>query len=132
MSELSEVWVRHAGWILRIPVDAEDHEGNLITQTDPRSGIRAVCMPDGCATVEKFKPNGTKQYDGLGVWNSTKPEPGVWIKVRRGVKIWNVATSRYLILDSAISVRADETEDMEYMFRYQLETYTVGMEDVEL
>ncbi len=131
MSELESVWVRHAGWILKIAVDAEDHLGNLITQIDPRSGIRAVCMPDGRADVSKFKHDGTEQYQGFGMWNMTKIEPGVWIKIRRGVRIWNVATSRYLILDSAISVRADETEEMEYIFRYQLETYTVGMEEIE-
>ena len=134
MPELESVWIRHAGWIEQIDVD-NDRDGNLITVVHPRFCIRAVCHPDGRADIQKFNRDGAEVYQGFGCWTSTKVElpTGVQIKIRRSTKIWNIATDRPLILGSTITVYADEDlDEMEYVFRHGLATYSIGMESVEL
>lgn len=128
MSELSEVWVRHAGWIERMQI--ESTEGDTMVTVMHRC-FRAKCMPEGLATVERWR-DGTKVYDGLGSWSTTKMEPGVWIKIKRGRRIWSQIDRRYRIIDTALHARAEEDlDEMEYTFRHDGQVWTIGMEDVE-
>jgi len=130
MSEQSYVYIRHAGWIDKVEIASVDGE-SFKTQRN-RSGIEALCHPGGACNITKFDLRGNKVYDGFGVWNSTKVElpTGVRIRINKGTKIWNVASGRHIILAASITVYADEDlEEFEYVFKHDLYTCTVGMED---
>lgn len=135
MSELNYVFVRHAGFILKVAVESVDQSGAMITEVD-RSGIKATCYPDGRADIQKFNPaTGVKVYDGLGAWCSIKLDlpTGVRIKIVSGQKIWSVSNKRWRIIQNSITVYADEDlDEFEYVFKYDLDIWTVGMENADV
>ena len=130
MSELSEVWVRHAGWIERMQVESTDGVALITAMT---RCFRAICLPDGLANIERWR-DGRKVYDGLGSWCSHRAElpNGTMIKIKRGRRIWSSIDMRYRVLDTALTVCADENDEMEYVFRHNGQVWTIGMEEVEI
>lgn len=133
MSEQTHVYIRHAGWIDKIEIKAIDGD-KLLTERN-RSGIEAVCHPGGACDIRKFDLKGNKVYDGFGMWNTTKIElpTGVRIRISKDTKIWNVNTSRHMILATSITIYADEDlDEMEYIFKHDLYTCTVGMENASV
>lgn len=130
MSELGHVFIRHAGWIDKVQIESE--ENGVIRTNRTKNGIEATCYPDGRADIVKFSLLGKEVYKGFGVWNDTKVDipTGVRIRITKGTRIWNISTSRYMVLAASIVVYADEDlEEMEYVFKYDLLTCTIGMED---
>lgn len=133
MSELTHVYIRHAGWIDKIEIKAIDGD-KLLTERN-KSGIEAVCHPGGACDIHKYDLRGKKVYDGFGMWNTTKIELPIGIRIRipKGTKIWNITTSRHTILATSITVYADEDlDEFEFIFKHDLYTFTVGMEDASV
>lgn len=133
MSEQTHVYIRHAGWIDKVEIKTFDGESFLTERN--RSGVEAICHPNGACDIQKYDMKGKKVYDGFGMWNTTKIElpTGVRIRIPKDTKIWNVNTSRYIILATSITVYADEDlDEFEYVFKHDLYTCTVGMENASV